>query len=312
MSLSKRTKKWLAANCGVSLKGKTVLVTGANSGVGFKTAETAAYLGANVILACRNGERAAAAKNDLLRDYPDASVRVMRLDMASFDSIDAFVSELTGTKTDIHVFINNAGAFRHPGKKTANGYDLVIGTNYVGVYYLTKRLLPYLQSLPHEVLYIDTVSVVVKAAKAIDYTDFYCEKKPRSLDVYARSKLCLATYAYALADKLKESNIRVVMTHPGIAITPLGLNALGHWAIRLSGAAKPFFNSPEQSSLALAYALSHDVQAGALIGPHLFLDCRGYPKINRLPRRAKSGGEELIAFTEREIENGILRREKHV
>ena len=276
-------------------------MTGANSGVGFKTAETAVYLGADVILACRNPQRAADARDKLLRDYPRASVRVMRLDLASLASVDAFVTELRKKKTDVWAFVNNAGAFHHPGQKTADGFDLVIGTNYLGVYALSERLLPYLETLPHEVLYINTVSVINKIAGAVDYTDFYCEKKPRNLAVYARSKLCLATYTFALAERMKGSNVRVLMNHPGVAITPLGLDAYGKWAERLSAVVRPMVNSPEKSSLSLAYILSHDVPAGSLVGPHIALDCFGYPRQNRLPRKARTGAEALIRFTDREI-----------
>ena len=83
MSLTEKTKCWLKENCNISLKGKIVLVTGANSGVGFKTAEISAYLGVDVILACRNMERAQEARLKLLCDYPEASISVMQLDLAS-------------------------------------------------------------------------------------------------------------------------------------------------------------------------------------------------------------------------------------
>ena len=302
MSLSAKTKRWLKANCDISLAGKTVLVTGANSGVGFKTAEVAVYLGASVILACRNTEKAAAARDSLLADYPGAAVRVMRLDLASFESITAFVKKLKETGTDIHTFVNNAGAFHHPGRKTVNGFDLVMGTNYIGVYYLTELLMPYLAELPHEVVYINTVSVAVKAAGPIDYKDFYFIEKPRNFAVYARSKLCLAKYTYALAKRMDGSGVRVYMSHPGIAITPLGLNAYGRWVRRLSGVAKKAFNSPEKSSLAFAYIMSHELPVGTLVGPHVLFNCYGYPRINRLPKKAQTGAKELIGFTEKEIE----------
>ena len=94
MSLSDKTKRWLKENCNISLNGKTVLVTGANSGVGFKTAEIAVSLGADVILACRNMERAQEARLNLLCDYPEASISVMQVDLASLTSIEAFCEEL--------------------------------------------------------------------------------------------------------------------------------------------------------------------------------------------------------------------------
>ena len=309
MSLSEKTKRWLNKNCNISLKGKTVLVTGSNSGVGFKTAETAAFLGADVILACRNTEKATAARDELLKDYPRASVRVMRFDLADLSSVDAFIAELKETKTDIHAFVNNAGAFHHPGKKTADGFDLVIGTNYIGVWYLTERLLPYLETLPHEVMYVNTVSIIVKTAKPVDYEDFFCAKKPGSFAVYGRSKLCLAMVSHALAKRCEGCNVRVYMNHPGVAITPLGLNAFGKWAARLAGMLRPLINSPEKSALSLAYILSHDVPAGSLVGPHRVFDCVGYPAVNRIPRRATEGAKELIRFTEHVIAEAKKQKE---
>ena len=90
MSLSDKTKCWLKENCNISLKSKTVLVTGANSGVGFKMAEIAVSLGSDVILACRNMDQAKEARLKLLCDYPEASISVMQLDLASLTSIEVF------------------------------------------------------------------------------------------------------------------------------------------------------------------------------------------------------------------------------
>ena len=302
MSLSEKTKKWLAENCGVSLGGKTVAVTGANSGIGFKTAELAVYLGADVILACRNPERAAAAREKLLRDYPGSSVSVMALDLASFKSIDAFVDALRTNGTDIDVFVNNAGVFRHPGKTTADGFELVLGTNYFGVYHLSEEIMPYLETLPHEVDYVNTVSLIHKVARAIDYGDFYFEKKRRNaLALYARSKICLAKYTYALAKRCEGTNVRVLMNHPGIAVTPLGLNAFGQWVTKLAGVLGGIFNSPEKSALSFAYIVSHDLKPGSIVGPTKLLGGWGYPKENRILRKVKAGGDVLISFTENEI-----------
>ena len=303
MSLSEKTKTWLRVHCDLSLKGKTVLVTGANSGVGFKTAEIAVYLGADVILACRNLEKAATARADLLKDYPGASVTVMQLDLASLQSIDAFVKELQHRAVDIDVFVNNAGVFRQPGKKTADGFDLVIGTNYIGVYALSEQLLPYLAALPHKVVYIDTISMIHKIA-TVDYGDFYYEKEKRDrcFPIYARSKLCLAKYTYAKAKQYEKSNIRVIMNHPGMTVTPMELKAFGNGVRRLAGFVGPLSNSPEKSALSLAYILSHDVPAGAIVGPNKGFGGWGYPEINRVGRRVKEGAEELIRFTDREIE----------
>ncbi len=303
MSLSEKTKNWLNKNCNISLKGKTVLVTGANSGVGFKTAEITVYLGADVILACRNKGRAEQARLELLRDYPDAAVSVMHLDLASLSSIEAFSEEIISNKVDIDAFVNNAGVFRQPEKKTADGFDLVIGTNYIGTYYLSELLLPYFAAFPHEVVYVNTISIIHKIAK-VDFKDFYYEreKRYRTFSVYARSKLCLARYTYAQAKRYAGSSVRILMNHPGMTITPMGLNAFGNGVRRMAGVAGKLSNSPEKSALSLAYILSHDVPAGSIVGPNKGFGGWGYPVINRVGRRVKEGAEELIRFTHKEIE----------
>ena len=300
MGLSKKTKKWLAKNAPISLTGKRVLITGANSGVGYKETELMLYLGADVIMACRNLQKAETARETLLQEYPNANITLMQLDMADFRSIDAFIEKLTQEQTDLHFFVNNAGVFHQPNQKTADGLELVLGTNYFGVYYLTEKILPYLQSLPHEVGYMNTVSIIHKIAK-INYQDFYYGKKYNNFGVYARSKLCLARYTYALAHRCQNSNLRVWMIHPGIAMTPLGMNAFGG---KVKGAANLFswlFNSPEKSALAVAYLTAKQANAGALIGPRALFGGWGYPKKNRILRKVKVGADELEDFTKQEI-----------
>ena len=300
MGLTTKTRNWLERNAQVSLQGKTVIVTGANSGVGYKTAETMLYLGANVILACRNLERANDARNALAAEYPNSDVSVMALDLSDLSSIEAFVGQIKEKGTDIDVFVNNAGVFHQPGKKTRHGIDLVMGTNYYGVYELTEMLLPYLLSLPHEVTYVNTISLVHKFAR-LEYDDFYYSKRYRTLALYSRSKLCLAKYTYHTAKQLEGSNVHVYMNHPGIAITPLGLNAVGPRLAKPAGVVKRIFNSPEKSSLSVAYILSNTLPVGSIVGPNKGYGGWGYPKVNRVRRRVKTGAEELIAFTEKEI-----------
>ena len=299
MGLSGKTIAWLSKNCGVSLAGKTVVVTGANSGVGFKTAETALYLGANVILACRNPEKAEKAREALLHDYPGASVSVRRLDLSDLDSVDAFADALKNDAVDIHAFVNNAGAFRHPGERTKQGFDLVLGVNYVGVYALSEKLLPYLASLDHEVRYINTISLICRSVRTVDYTDFRFEQPPyRMLAVYGRSKLCLARYTYALAQRYAGTNVSVYMNHPGVAITPLGLDAFGKLARILAVPIRPLLNSPEESALSFAYIMAHDLPAGAIVGPDRCFGALGYPKENRALPHVNEGADALFAFTE--------------
>lgn len=300
MSLSPKTARWLAKKGPASLQGKTVLITGANSGVGFKTAEIAAYLGARVLLACRNAEKAEAARRTLLTDYPAADVRVMALDLADLASIRRFAAALE--EVDVDVFLHNAGVFHLPGQKTADGFDRVMGTNYLGVYALTEATLPHLLRLPHEVRLIHTISLVHRYAKPVD-DPLACEGQG-SMALYASSKLCLARYSYALAARCAGTNVRVQMIHPGIAITPLGLNAVGMRTAKLEPVAGWLFQTPEKAALAAIYLLAHDRPDGAIVGPTKLFGGWGYPKDNTVCRKVKQDATALLAATEKAIKNG--------
>ena len=266
-----------------------MLITGANSGVGFKTAEIMIYLGAAVVMACRSAEKAEAARGKLLEDYPDADIRFAQLDLADFISIDAFAERLP----EVDVFINNAGLFHRRGEKTKDGFDLVMGTNYIGVYYLGEKVLPKLAESGREVVYINTISIIHKVAR-VRYSRF-----DDSRGAYARSKLCLARYSRHLAEKYKAANIRVYMTHPGIALTPIASHFLG--GMDALSKIVPI-NSAEKSSLAAAWILSHDVPDGGIVGPNKVFGVWGYPKLNRTCRRVKRNIGPLIEFTEDLIE----------
>jgi retinol dehydrogenase-13 len=300
MSLGKKTKKYLSQNCPVDLKGKTILITGGNSGIGFKTAEIMLYLGANVILACRNLERANKAKEELLSEYKDCSVEIMLLDLASFKSIDRFVYNIIDNRKDIDCFINNAGIFHQPNKKTAEGFELVMGTNYFGTYYLSEKVLPYLETLGHRVTYINTISIIHKIAK-LDYSDFYCERHYGNFRIYAKSKLALAKYTNYLVKKYEGTNIKIYMNHPGISITPIGLKAYGKAVYKIADVAKFIFNSPEKSALGTAYILSHDIATGSVVGPSGFINGWGYPNVNKVCDKTLEGIDELITFTKGEF-----------
>lgn len=305
MGLLKQTKAWLNTNCNTDLHGKTIVITGATSGVGFKEAEIALYLGMNVIIGGRNAKKAEMCINGLLGEYPDAHLEYLPLDLCEMESIDTFVNEIVSRQLDIDVFVNNAGALAHPGKKTGNGFDLVIGTNYLGVFRLTEGLMPYLNNLGHDVTYINTVSAIIRLAGKIDYDDFYCERHPGKLNVYGRSKLCLAGYTYALAKQNEKGNVKILMNHPGATVTPLGLNAYGRWAKRLAVPFRRMMNSPEKSALSVAYIMGQEVSAGDIVGPCHGFWLWGYPEVNRVPKRIKFDANELISFTRNEIDRAL-------
>ena len=300
MSLSERTKTWLRRHGPSPLTGKTVLVTGAAGGVGFKTAEIAVYLGAKVLLACRDPEQAAASREALLKEYPDATVRAMPFDPADLWSVETFAAMLQEQQIDLHAVVNCVDELERPNAETADGFDYVIGTNYFGVYALSEQLLPYLATLPHKVLYVNTVSPLVRVMRSIDYGDFYSTTHPDCLSVYGRAKLCLAKYTYALAKRYEGTNVRVQMVRPGVCVTLLGLVTLGALAKLLTPLAALLPTAVEKAALSIAYLFSHDLPAGSLIRSGS-LGIGGYPKQTRVPRVVRKGGKKLLKFTRREL-----------
>ena len=307
MSLTEQTKKWIRKNCLKSFEGKTVVITGANSGVGFKEAETLVFLGAKVIMACRNLQKAENARNILLSEYPGAVIQIMELNIADFSSINKFVQEVINQSLKIDMFINNAGIFHMTHQKTKDGFELVLGTNYLGTYQLTEKILPYLEQTGYPVKYVNTVSVIHKIG-SVKYDDFYFSKKYNNFLVYARSKLCLAKYTWYISQKYKKSTVQVLMNHPGITITPLGVNAFGSFIGKLADFAKFIFNSPEKSALSAALILSRDFESGSIVGPGKLFGGWGYPKLNHISPKVKTGGKELVEFTESECKQlGIFK-----
>ena len=275
--LSGKTIRYINGHCR-SLTGKTVIVTGANSGIGYKAAEELVFLGARVIMACRSIPKARAARESLLKDYPDANIEIRHLDLAGKASIEAFADGLIRDNVDIDAFVNNAGIFRIQGK-TEDGEDIVMGTNFTGTIHLAERLLPYLESLPHKVKMTFTTSISYVLGER-SLTEDYSQMS--ALKLYATSKLRLTRYALNLDKSLKESNIEVILTHPGISITPIADKAFSKAFMKIAHPlGRLLIQSPEKSALAVPFVLSNAVETGNIYGPNGFLCGWGYPKKNR-------------------------------
>ncbi len=121
------------------------IVTGANSGVGFETSRAFAQNGIRVIMACRNEEKGEKARAEILREYPDALLDVMELDLSKLASIRKFAEQFEGIYSQLDILVNNAGVMIPPLTDTEDGFELQFGVNYLGHFLLTGLLLPQLQ-----------------------------------------------------------------------------------------------------------------------------------------------------------------------
>ena len=125
-----------------NLSGKTIVVTGANSGLGLETTKQLAAAGAHVVMACRTEAKARAAMEVVCGQTPKASVEFLALDLASLDSVQTFVAQFEAAHERLDVLCNNAGVMALPRCETADGFEMQIGTNHLGHFALTSRLLP--------------------------------------------------------------------------------------------------------------------------------------------------------------------------
>ena len=169
------------------LAGTTALVTGANSGLGFVTAAQLAAHGASVTLAVRDAIRGAAAVERMRDRLPDADLSVRVLDLASLASIAAFADEFSAGPGRLDLLVNNAGVMNLPERRTADGFEMQFGTNHLGHFALTGRLLPLLLASPDA--RVVTLSSTVHRIGRMNFDDLMGSKHYRPWPAYGQSKL---------------------------------------------------------------------------------------------------------------------------
>jgi NAD(P)-dependent dehydrogenase (short-subunit alcohol dehydrogenase family) len=206
---------WRADDLG-DLHGKTVVITGANSGIGFEAARMLAIHGATVVLACRDDDRAASAKARIADAAPDADISTVRLDLASLKSVHAAAAEIGDRQID--VLINNAGLMMPPHGTTEDGFELQFGTNHLGHFAFTGLLLDRLWHGR-----IVTVSSAGHRMGDVDFDNLQWERRYSRMRSYGRSKLANLLFTYELQHRLADSGADAIAVgaHPGTAMTEL-------------------------------------------------------------------------------------------
>ena len=269
--------RWTAADL-PDLAGRTVVVTGASSGIGAVTAHELARAGARVVLAVRSagsGERVAAT-------IP-GHAEVRALDLADLASVRAFAASWTG---DLDILINNAGITQVPEGRTADGFELQIGTNHLGPFALTNLLVPHITGR------VVTVSSELHRRGRIHLDDLSSQNRPyRPLQAYCDSKLANVLFTVELQRRLAESGstVRAVAAHPGIARTNLEshLHGPSRWLRRI---VQGLFNDAEHGALPSLYAATQDVPGAGYVGPAGFAHIRGYPALGTPSRVSRDAG----------------------
>jgi len=268
-------KKWTTADM-PNQSGRTAIVTGANTGIGFETAKALAAAGAEVILACRNEAKGNDAVNRIRQEIPSAPVSVGILDLSNLASVQAFAQEFRANHERLDLLINNAGVMTPPEwMATADGFELQFGTNHLGHFALTAHLWDLLTATPRS--RVVNVSSVAHKFGRMNFEDLnWKDRRYRGGPSYGQSKLANLLFSLELNQRVsaKGQGPVVISAHPGWTATDLQ---------RYSSAARsmnPFLAmQPWQGALPTLYAAtSPEAEAGDYYGPHGCFELRGYPK----------------------------------
>jgi NAD(P)-dependent dehydrogenase (short-subunit alcohol dehydrogenase family) len=255
------------------LTGKTAIVTGANSGIGYEMARALARKEATVILACRNKDKGEAAVWQIDQEYPEAKAELMQLDLSDLASVRRFAGEFTSHYDRLDILINNAGIMVPPFGKTADGFELQFGTNHLGHFALTGLLFGLIIHTPRA--RVITVSSGGHRFGEIDFDNLNAEKGYDRQKAYAQSKLANLLFTYELQRRFEGAGVDAIAAaaHPGWTAT----NLQAHW--RMVRILNPFIaQKPKMGALPALYAATApDVQGGDYYGPCGWQEMRGYP-----------------------------------
>jgi NAD(P)-dependent dehydrogenase (short-subunit alcohol dehydrogenase family) len=263
--------------------GRTAVVTGANSGIGFETARALAAKGARVILACRSEEKGRDAERRLRGAVPGADARFEPLDLGSLASVHAFAEKLRAGEPRLDLLVNNAGVMMPPYARTEDGFETQLGTNHLGHFALTGLLLEPLRRTPKA--RVVSVSSLAHFWGGIAFDDLQSERSYNPTRAYGQSKLANLLFTRELARRLEAARIDALAAaaHPGSTRTELQRHSgLMHAIVAV------FSQPPAQGALPTLYAATAPgVRGGDYFGPSGFAGCIGPPGRARTSPRAK-------------------------
>lgn len=291
---------WTASDI-PSQEGRTAVVTG-TGGLGFHDALELTRAGAQVIIAGRNATKGAAAVDAIRRSVPRGDVVFEVLDLADLGSIERFSARLAASRSSVEVLVNNAAVMTPPRRElTADGFELQFGTNFLGHFALTARLLPLLRRgrQPRVV----SVSSVAARSGALHFDDLQSERSYKPMAAYGQSKLACLMFAFEL-QRQSDANgwgLQSVAAHPGIARTDLLPNGAGPASAQAM--IRRFlwflFQPAAQGALPTLFAATAlQAKGGLYYGPDQFGETRGYPAAARVPPQALNRNDATRLWAE--------------
>jgi NAD(P)-dependent dehydrogenase (short-subunit alcohol dehydrogenase family) len=267
---------------------RTVLITGANSGLGFEATKAFAAKGATVIMACRSLDRGQEAATEIKTDITEtgATLNVRQCDLASLESINSFTDGVTDDYDDLDILCNNAGVMAIPRQETEDGFEKQLGVNHLGHFALTGQLLELLLDSEDESRIV-THSSGAHEAGEMNFDDLHREQSYSKWETYGQSKLANLLFAYELQRRFETQDIDdtiSVACHPGYAATNLQYRGPEESGSKLRLAMMKLANAvvaqpASKGVLPLLYAATaDDVGGGEYYGPSGFKNMRGSPE----------------------------------
>jgi len=288
-------EKWTTDNI-PDLTGKVIIVTGANSGLGYEDSKEFARKGARTILACRDMDKAQNALDQIKVEVPDARAEIMQLNLASLKSVHRFAEAFIEKNDRLDVLVNNAGIMMCPYATTEDGFENQLGTNYLGHFALTGLLIDLLRNTTGS--RVVNVSSEAHRMGKMDFNNLMYEKgKGYSPNrAYSRSKLANLLFTYELQRRFEqaEANTVAVAAHPGTSDTNLDRYLKSKWYFRLlnSIVSRLAKQSAAMGALpTIRAAVDPDVTGGQYYGPKAFLHQRGYPVVVNSNKASHNTGD---------------------
>jgi NAD(P)-dependent dehydrogenase (short-subunit alcohol dehydrogenase family) len=275
-----KINRWIEKNIPDQI-GRTIIVTGATSGIGYETALFLAKLGGNVVLASRNERKCKEAAQAIKKQSGDCQVEVIPVDLADLNSVHKFADAFKAEYDCLDILINNAGVMAVPNREmTIDGFEKHFGTNHLGHFALTGLLFGLLKCTAGS--RVVTVTSFFHRAGRLTFFNLNSEVVYFKWRAYGRSKLANLMFAYELSRRLDNNGGRPisVAAHPGYASTHLYPSNVFFNLIN------PYWGqSPRMGALPILYAAaSPHINSGDYIGPDGFLGQRGFPKKRKSSR----------------------------
>jgi NAD(P)-dependent dehydrogenase (short-subunit alcohol dehydrogenase family) len=271
--------------------GKIIVVTGANSGLGFESSKTLAEKGATVVMTARNTTKGEKARADILTAQPGASLDLMKLDVGNLASVREFAAAFKARYDRLDILLNNAGVMAIPRQETVDGFEMQLGVNHLGHFALTGLLLDVIVKTPKA--RVHNVTSTANFMGKINFDDLMGEQKYSRWGAYGQSKLANVFFTFELQKRLTAAGFDTIanVSHPGLVLGNLQSNSVSQSGTKLEALMyrilQPILAQDiSMGVLPMLYAMTAvDAKGGALYAPRYFQH-RGYPAETRANKAA--------------------------